>query len=205
MDSRNLNHSHAIRAENLSFASFCPVHGRIDSYVMGNMGRSAVCGGYRVSDAEPLALVGGGTLVDSVKIHCKAPSFDGWWLVWQYNKRYTFGVDYSERVSARCYALCGHARLYVYTLITSVCLARPYVPALPYLPGLSVYLLVYGVQVRAGSSVPPPSLYEKGNTSVIRLSMCYCNLFKGLALAGLLSLDCMTDYIAFVIRLQSPD
>lgn len=126
-------------------------------------------------------------------------------VVWQYNKRYTFGVDYSERVSARCYALCGHARLYVYTLITSVCLARPYVPALPYLPGLSVYLLVYGVQVRAGSSVPPPSLYEKGNTSVIRLSMCYCNLFKGLALAGLLSLDCMTNYIAFVIRLQSPD
>ena len=25
----------------------------------------------------------------------------------------------------------------------------------------------------------------------MQLSMCYCNLFKGLALAGLLSLDCM--------------
>lgn len=114
----------------------------------------------------------------------------GWWLV-QYNERYTFEVDYSERVSARCYALHGRVRLYEYTLTTSVYLVRPCVPALPYLPCLSVYLAVYGVQVRAGSSVPPPSLYEKGNTIVIQLSMCYCNLFRGLALAGLLSLDCM--------------
>ena len=111
----------------------------------------------------------------------------GWW----YNERYTFGVDYSERVSARCYASHGHARLYGYTLTTSVFLARPCAPALLYLPCLSVCLVVYGVQVRAGSSVPPPSLYEKGNTFVIQLSMCYCNLFGRLALVGLLSLDCM--------------
>lgn len=74
MDSRNLNHGHAICAENLRLASLCPVHGRIDSHIMGNMGGSAACGGYHVSDAEPLALVGGGTLVDSVKIHVVASS-----------------------------------------------------------------------------------------------------------------------------------
>ena len=109
----------------------------------------------------------------------------GWW----YNERYTFWVDYSERVSARCYASHGHARLYGYTLTTSVSLARPCAPALLYLPCLSVCLVVYGVQVRAGSSVPPPSLYEKGNTFVIQLSMCYCNLLGvlpgGLALSRL--------------------
>lgn len=123
---------------------------------------------------------------------------------WWYNERYTFWADYSERVSARCYASHGHVRLYGYTLTTSVYLARPCVPALLYLPCLSVCLVVYGVQVRAGSSVPPPSLYEKGNTSVIQLSMCYCNLWA-LALVGLLFPDCMVNYIAFVIRLQSPD
>lgn len=75
MDSGDLYHGMAIRAENLRFASLCPVHGRIDSHVMGNMGGSAACGGYHVSDAVALAFFAGGTLVDSVKKHCKAPSY----------------------------------------------------------------------------------------------------------------------------------
>lgn len=151
MDSGDLYHGMAIRAEDLCLASFCPVNGRIDSHIMGNMGGNAVCSGNHVNHAEALAFFAGGTLVDSVKIHVVASSL----MVGWYNRRYTFGADYSERVNARCYALCGHARLYVYTLTTSVYLARPYVPALPYLPCLTVYLLVYGVRVRAGSSVPP--------------------------------------------------
>lgn len=151
MDSGNLNHGHAICADDLSFAGLRSVHGRINSYVMGNMSGSAASSRNHVSDAVALAFFAGGTLVDSVEEHVVASSL----MVGWYNRRYTFGADYSERVNARCYALCGHARLYVYTLTTSVYLARPYVPALPYLPCLTVYLLVYGVRVRAGSSVPP--------------------------------------------------
>lgn len=77
MDSRNLNHGHAIRAENLRLASLCPVNGRINSYVMGNMSGSAASSGNHVSHAVTLAVGIGGTLMDSVKKHCKAPS----WLV----------------------------------------------------------------------------------------------------------------------------
>lgn len=74
MDSGNLNHGHAICADDLSFAGLRSVHGRIDGHVMGDMGGSALCGGDHVSHAVTLAFSGCGTLVDSVKIHCKAPS-----------------------------------------------------------------------------------------------------------------------------------
>lgn len=74
MDSGDLNHGHAIRAENLSLTSFCPVNGRIDSHVMSDVSGSAMCGGNHVSHAEALAFFAGGTLVESIKEHCKAPS-----------------------------------------------------------------------------------------------------------------------------------
>ena len=57
MDSGNLNHGHAICADDLSFASLCPVNGRINSYVMGNMSGSAASSGNHVSHAVTLALV----------------------------------------------------------------------------------------------------------------------------------------------------
>lgn len=74
MDSRNLNHGHAICTENLCFASLRPVHGRIDSYIMSDMGRRAASSGNHVSHAEALAVGVGGTLVDSVKKHVVASS-----------------------------------------------------------------------------------------------------------------------------------
>lgn len=77
MDSGNLNHGHAICADDLSFAGLRSVHGRIDGYIMGDVGGSAMCRENHVSDAEALALFGGGTLVETVEEHCKAPS----WLV----------------------------------------------------------------------------------------------------------------------------
>lgn len=80
MDSGNLNHGHAIRAENLRLAGLRSVHGRIDSHIMGNMGGSAASSGNHVSDAVALAVGVGGTLMDSVKIHVVASSLmvGGW-------------------------------------------------------------------------------------------------------------------------------
>lgn len=75
MDSGNLNHGHAICADDLSFAGLRSVHGRIDGYIMGNVGGSAMCRGHHVSDAEALAFLHCGPLVDSVEEHCKAPSY----------------------------------------------------------------------------------------------------------------------------------
>ena len=74
MDNRNLNHGHAVGAEDLRLASLCPVHGRINSYVMGNMSGSAASSGNHVSHTVALAVGVGGTLVDSVKKHVVASS-----------------------------------------------------------------------------------------------------------------------------------
>ena len=82
MDSGNLNQGHAIRAENLSLAGLCPVNRGVDGHVMGNMGGSAVGCGNHVSHAITFAVGVGGTLVETVKKHCKAfLSIDGWCLV----------------------------------------------------------------------------------------------------------------------------
>lgn len=74
MDSRNLNHGHAIRADDLCLASLCPVNGRINGHIMGNMGGSAASSGNHVSHAVALAVGVGGTLVETVKEHVVASS-----------------------------------------------------------------------------------------------------------------------------------
>lgn len=62
----DLNHGHAIRAEDLCLASLRPVNRGIHGHVMGNMGGSAASSGNHVSHTVALAVGVGGTLVDSV-------------------------------------------------------------------------------------------------------------------------------------------
>lgn len=82
MDSGDLYHGMTIRAENLRLASLCPVHGRIDSHIMGNMGGCTISGGNHVSHAVALALLHCGALVNPIEKHCITfLSIDGWLLV----------------------------------------------------------------------------------------------------------------------------
>ena len=79
MDSRDLNHGHAICAEDLRLASLCPVNGRIHGHIMRDMGGSAFGCGDKIGHVITLAVGARGGLVDSVKIHCKTfLSIDGW-------------------------------------------------------------------------------------------------------------------------------
>lgn len=70
----DLNHGHAVGAENLSLASLRPVNGRINGHVMGDMGWRAVGGRNHVSHVITFAVGVGGTLVDSVEEHVVASS-----------------------------------------------------------------------------------------------------------------------------------
>lgn len=82
MDSGDLYHGMTIHAENLGLASLRSVHGRIDGYIMGDVGGSAMCRENHVSHTITFAVGVGGTLVDSVKIHVVASSLMvGGWLV----------------------------------------------------------------------------------------------------------------------------
>lgn len=73
MDSAHLYHGLTVGAEQLRLASLRAVNRGIGVGVVSDMSRGAVCGGNHVSDAEALAVGVGGTLMDSVKEHCKAP------------------------------------------------------------------------------------------------------------------------------------
>lgn len=70
----DLNQRHAIGADDLCLASLRAVNGWIDSHVMGNMGGSAASSGNHVSHAITFAVSVGGTLMETVEEHCKAPS-----------------------------------------------------------------------------------------------------------------------------------
>lgn len=74
MDSGDLNHGHAIRAENLGLASLCAVNRGVSVGVVGDMGRGAVGGGYHISHTVTFARGARGALVNTVEEHCKAPS-----------------------------------------------------------------------------------------------------------------------------------
>ena len=78
MDSGDLNHGHAVGAEDLRLASLCPVNRGVGVGVVGDMGRGAVGGGNEIGHTVPFALFAGGTLVDSIKKHVVA-SYNGWW------------------------------------------------------------------------------------------------------------------------------
>lgn len=78
VNSADLDHGLTVGAENLDFAGLRSVNGGIDGHVMGDVSGRAQSSGNHVSHAITLALVSGGTLMDSIKEHCKAPSFE--WL-----------------------------------------------------------------------------------------------------------------------------
>lgn len=79
MDSADLNHGHAVGADDLSLAGLRAVNRGIDGHVMGDVSGRAVGCGNHVSHAVALARGARGGLVDSVKKHCKA--FLPLWLV----------------------------------------------------------------------------------------------------------------------------
>lgn len=70
----DLNHGHAIRADDLRLAGLRSVNRGVDSHIMGNMGGGAFGGRNHVSHVITFAVGVGGTLVDSVEEHVVASS-----------------------------------------------------------------------------------------------------------------------------------
>ena len=68
MDSGDLNHGHAVGAENLRLASLCPVNRGVGVGVVGDMGRGAVGGGNEIGHTVPFAGGARGGLVEAVGV-----------------------------------------------------------------------------------------------------------------------------------------
>ena len=106
MDSRNLNHGHAICADNLSFTGLRSVNRGVGVGVMGDMGRGSVGSWDEIGHTVALARGARGGLMDTVSITVEhvgrfLPLMVGWSTI---SESVIFGGTCSERVNARCLA-----------------------------------------------------------------------------------------------------